>query len=194
MPQESRDLEAGTVIGNDKRKLVLRLFRHALDNEIFYDPTQFANVNLDPTRRQGFEIEANAQLRAGFALSAAWQSVVADFTGGPNAGREMILVPRNTASIRLNWNPAGPHSATVGARWVDRQRYGDDFSNACANRIPAYTVIDARYAWRSGPWEIAATGTNLGNRSYFSNAFNCVTGSVYPEAGRQLRVSVRREF
>jgi iron complex outermembrane receptor protein len=51
--QTSHDLELGASWGDALRKLTARVFRHKLDNEIFYDPTAFANTNLDPTRRKG---------------------------------------------------------------------------------------------------------------------------------------------
>lgn len=194
LPQSSRDIEVGAVLGDARRKLTARLFRHALTNEIFYNSILFSNVNLDPTQREGVELEASLRIAKSISLTGAFQHVAAKFTAGPYAGREMIQVPRNNASLRMNWAPGGPQRVTVGVRWTDEQRYGDDFSNACARRIPSYAVLDARYAYRSGPWEFAATGSNLGDRSYFSNAYSCSTGSVYPESGRQLRVSLRRDF
>ncbi len=194
LPQTSLDIEVGAVLGDAHRKFIARVFRHKLSNEIFYDPTVFSNVNLDPTQREGFELEANLRIAPGVSLAGAFAHITAGFTAGANAGREMILVPRNTASLRVNWMPGGPQRATIGVRWTDEQRYGDDFSNACTRRIASYAVVDARYAYRSGPWEFAATGSNLANRSYFSNAFSCATGNVYPEAGRQVRLSLRRDF
>lgn len=199
-PQQSRDFELGATLGDDKAKLVARIFRHDLTQEIFYNSMTFTNVNLDPTRREGFELEASGRIAASWRASASLQHVKARFTEGPSAGREMVLVPRNTASVRLNWVPGGGHSGNLALRWVDTQRFGDDMTNACSRRVPSYTVLDGRYAYRRGPWEFALTGTNLANRSYYSSAFGdpftmgqC-NGGVYPEAGRQLRASARFEF
>jgi iron complex outermembrane receptor protein len=140
------------------------------------------------------EVEGKLQLTRSWSLSAAVQHVKATFTEGPNAGREIILVPTNTANLRANWNPGSRQSASVGVRYASEQRFGNDFANSCTNRIPSYAVLDARYAWRTGPWEFAATGTNLTDRSYYSNAFSCTVGNIYPEAGRQVRLSARLDF
>lgn len=195
--QTSRDLELGVSAGSDARRIAARVFRHRLTNEIFYDPTLGggwgANTNLDPTRRQGLEVEGQMAIGEALRLTGQWQRVEAEFTGGPNAGREMVLVPKNVVTARLAWVAAGPHSADIGAQWVDRQRYGSDFSNSCAARIPSYTTIDARYAYRTGPWEVAVTGLNLADRQYFSNAFGCRSG-IYPSDGRQLKLSLRYDF
>jgi iron complex outermembrane receptor protein len=194
-PQTSHDLELGATVGDSARQLTARLFRHNLHNEIFFDPTigWGANTNLDPTRRQGVEIDAQAQLAPAWRATAHLQHVNAKFTEGPNAGREMVLVPKNVATARLAWLPGGGQSADIGAQWVDSQRYGSDFTNGCDARVPSYTTFDARYARRIGAWELALSGLNLADRHYFSNAFGCKAG-IYPSDGRQLRVSARYDF
>ena len=199
--QTSHDLEFGTTLrhapGDDSRTLTARVFRHRLNNEIFFDPTANggwgANTNLDPTERKGFEIDAEAQLMAGWRATAHVQHVLARFTDGPNAGREMVLVPKNVVTARLAWAPGNGQSADVGAQWVDSQRYGSDFTNGCDARMPSYTTLDARYAIKFGAWEVAATGLNLADRHYFSNAFGCKSG-IYPSDGRQLKLSARYDF
>jgi iron complex outermembrane receptor protein len=195
--QTSHDLELGASLGDDGRKVTVRLFRHNLKNEIFYDPTASggfgANVNLDPTRRQGVEVEAAVRIAAAFRLITQWQHVKARFTDGPNSGNEMVMVPDNTVSARLNWLPDAATSASIGVQWVDSQRYGGDFDNTCSGRIPSYTTIDGRYARRIGAWELALIGTNLANKHYFSNAYGCNAG-IYPSDGRQLKVSARYDF
>jgi iron complex outermembrane receptor protein len=202
--QTSHDLELGTTLrhapGDDSRTLTARVFRHRLNNEIFYDPTAKnayggvgVNTNLDPTERKGFEIDADALLAAGWRASAHLQHVIAHFTDGPNAGRELVLVPKNVVTARLAWVPGNGQSADVGAQWVDSQRYGDDFTNKCGARIPSYTTLDARYSIKLGAWEVAATGLNLADRHYFSNAFEC-KGGIYPSDGRQLKLSARYDF
>lgn len=195
--QTSRDLELGVSAGSEARRVTARVFRHRLRNEIFFDPTLSggwgANTNLDPTRRQGLEVEGQLALGQDWRFTGQWQRVDAEFTAGPNAGREMVLVPKNVVTTRLAWTPAGPHSADLGAQWVGSQRYGNDFTNACGVRIPSYATVDARYAYRVGAWEAAVSGLNLADRQYYSNAFGCRSG-IYPSDGRQLKLSLRYEF
>jgi iron complex outermembrane receptor protein len=193
--QTSHDLELGTTLGGAAHQLALRLFRHELKNEIFYDPTvgYGVNTNLDPTRRQGVEIDAQSQLAAGWRATAHLQHVNASFTEGTNAGHEMVLVPRNVLSARLAWVPGDGQTADFGAQWVSSQRFGSDFTNSCAARIPGYATLDARYAREIGPWELALLGSNLADRRYYSNAFGCQSG-IYPSDGRQLKLSARYDF
>lgn len=195
--QTSRDLELGATAGDSALGGTVRVFRHALTDEIFYDPTRNggygANTNLDPTERKGVELDAHARFARVWRVSAHLQHVSARFTAGVNDGREMVLVPKNVVSARLSWLPGNGHSADIGAQWVGRQRDGGDFTNTCATPVPSYATIDARYARQAGPWEFAVSGLNLGDRHYYSQAFGCQSG-IYPSDGRQLKVSVRHDF
>ena len=198
-PQTSRDLELGVTVGDKARQVSARVFRHRLRNEIFFDPTVTpltpfgANTNLDPTRRQGVELDAAADLGADLRLSGHVQHVQAEFTDGPNAGRDMVLVPKNVLTARLAWLPGNGQSADIGAQYVSSQRYGSDFDNTCSARIPSYTTFDARYAVKVGAWEFAVNGLNLADRQYYSQAFGCRSG-IYPSDGRQLKLSARYDF
>lgn len=194
--QTSRDLELGVTAGDAALGATARVFRHQLTNEIFYDPTLNgfgANTNLDPTRRQGLELEGHVAIDSALRLSGQLQHVNARFTDGPNAGREMVLVPKNVITSRLSWNPAGGHSADLGVQWVSSQRYGSDFTNTCGARMPSYVTFDGRYARQMGPWEFALSGMNLADKQHFSNAFGCRSG-IYPSDGRQLKLSARYDF
>ena len=195
--QTSRDLELGVTAGSDARRISARVFRHRLTNEIFFDPTLAggfgANTNLDPTRRQGAEVEGHLTFASDWRITGQLQHVKAKFTDGPNAGREMVLVPKNVVTARLAWMPATGQTADIGAQYVSSQRYGNDFGNSCGARIPSYTTIDARFAQKVGNWEFAVNGLNLADRQYYSNAFSC-RGGIYPSDGRQLKLSARYDF
>ena len=193
-PQTSHDLEIGTTVGSAGKTITARVFRHRLRNEIIFNPATFANVNLDPTQRQGIEIEAALPLTNTIALTGNLQRVQAKFTDGPNSGNEIVLVPRYIATARLSWLPGNGHSADVGVQHVASQRYGNDFSNTCSARIPAYTTVDARYAYRFGQWELAVVGSNLADHRYFSTAFGDCRNGIYPDAGRAVKVSARYDF
>ncbi|GGI18090.1 TonB-dependent receptor [Oxalicibacterium faecigallinarum] len=204
-PQRSNDFEFGSSIELNKTKLVAKVFRHNLKDEIFFNPTlpgslgTGVNVNLDKTRRQGVEIDATTGLSETFSLSAFLQHVSAKLVSGPNDGNDMVLVPKNTATLRLNWLPGNGQTAYVGAQWVDSQLYGGDFTNTCGVRIPAYATLDARYSIKLGTWEFALSGSNLTDKNYFGQAFGDTNGGsckdgIYPNAGRALKFTARINF
>lgn len=198
-PQTSHDLELGAAFDNKDIQLAARAFRHRLVNEIYYDPTVLvngfpgANTNLAPTERKGVEIDASLRLASNWQVSAHAQHLKATFSEGVNAGRELTLVPKNVVSARLGWTPVASTSADLGVQWVDSQRYGSDFTNSCGALIASHTTVDGRVAQRLGRWELALAGTNLGDKRFTSNAFSC-RGGIYPENGRQLKLSARYDF
>lgn len=198
-PQLSNDAEIGATLGNDARQVTVRVFRHRLKNEIFFDPTVSLfgeNVNLDPTQRQGVELEGRMRITSNVLLSATLQHISAKFVDGQNDGNEMVLVPQNIATLRMNWTPGDGQSADIGVQWVDEQRYGKDFSNTCSARIPSFATIDARYAKRFGNWELAIVGNNLADKDYYAQAFGDCSDArgIYPDAGRSVRLSARYDF
>ncbi len=197
VPQTSRDIEAGLRWAASGLKLEVRAYRSSLDNEIGFDPAgNFgfgANINYDPTRRQGVEFDAawavapRVNLRANVALRDA------SFRSGPYAGRAVPLTPERTVSLRADWSPADKHRVTGGVNWVSSQF--PEIGNQC--RMPAYTTADVRYAYQWKNVELAIGIANLFDRNYYTQAFNCAGGaptSIYPEAGRTVNASVRVSF
>ena len=198
-PQTSHDLELGAAWNEANMQLGARVFRHRLVNEIYYDPTVpvngffGANTNLDPTERKGVEIDGELRFAPGWQASIHAQHLKATFTAGPDNGRELTLVPKNVVTARIGWSSAAGQSADLGAQWVDRQRFGSDFANDCGAFIPSHTSFDGRLAQKLGRWEFALAGTNLADKRFTSNAFSCRAG-IYPENGRQLKLSARYDF
>ncbi len=201
-PQTSNDVEIGTQIKHQEGKLTLNWFRHDLRNEIIYNPTAptadpmfpGANVNLDPTRREGVELRVLQTLSSAWSIQATAQHVSPTFREGVNTGNDIPLVARNTFAARLTWSPGNGRRADIGWQWADSQRYGNDFANSCSTKIPGFDTLDARYAWRQDGWEFAVVGNNLTDKQYFSTAYGACRNGIYPDPGRQLQITARRDF
>jgi iron complex outermembrane recepter protein len=197
--QTSRDLELGARWAYAMGKAELRLYRSMLDNEIGFDPNApgpfgpGANINFDPTRRQGLELDTSHALTRtiGLRFNAALRQ--ATFRFGPHSGRDVPLVPRQTLAVRADWAPATGHRLSGGVNWVSSQH--PDFNNACT--MPAYTTADVRYAYQWQQLELSLGIANLFDRKYFTQAFGCaagVTTAIYPETGRAVTAAMRVRF
>lgn len=198
-PQTSRDAEVGVRWIDAAGSADLRVYRSALEREIGFDPNAVgpfglgANVNFDPTRRQGLELEVLRALTRDLGLRANAALRQARFTAGPYDGKDVPLTPKRTLALRVDWAPAPAHKLDAGLSFVSSQ--SPDFDNAC--RIPSHTTADARYAYRWLKAEFALAVANLTDRKYYTQAFRCVAGetsSIYPEAGRSVTASVRLGF
>ncbi len=198
-PQTSRDLELGARWTYASGRAELRVYRNSLTDEIGYDPSAIgpfgpgANVNFDPTRRQGVELELTQALSKAVDLRFNAASRSARFESGAHAGQQVPLAPRQTLALHADWRPAAGHRLDGGLNYVGSQT--PDFGNAC--RMPSYTTADLRYAYRWRAAEFALGITNLADRKYYTQAFACVGGtvsSIYPEPGRAVTASVRLSF
>lgn len=198
-PQTSQDVELGARWHYPAGRVELRWYQSALTNEIAYDGAiawsggPGANVNLDPTMHRGLELESHHDLSDKLALRLNYAARQAQFVSGPYAGNTIALVPRQSAAAGLEIKPAEGHAVNLGLTWVSSQ-YAD-FSNQCS--MPAYSTVDARYAYTLKSMELALGVTNLGDAKYYTQAYTCTAGviqSIYPEAGRAVNASVKFKF
>jgi iron complex outermembrane recepter protein len=197
--QTSRDAELGARWAGGGSRVEARLYRSSFNDEIGFDPSApgpfgpGANVNYDPTRRQGLEIELSQALADSFTLHVNAAARQASFRAGAHTGRDVPLTPRHTLSLRGEWQPAPQQQIDVLLNQVASQH--PDFDNVC--RMPAYATLDLRYAYRWQSAEVALGIANLGGRKYYTQAFGCTAGQVnaiYPEAGRAISASLRLAF
>ena len=201
--QTSRDAELGARWAYTGGRAELRLYRSALTNEIGFDPNAIgpssafgfngANVNFDPTRREGLELEVVQALAPSANLRVNAATRRARFTAGTYQGRDVPLTPRHTLAVRADWSPAAGHRIDGGVNVVASQ--SPDFDNAC--RMPRYTTADLRYSYQWSMAELAIGVSNLSNAKYYTQAFACDGGEVnaiYPEAGRAVTASLRLHF
>lgn len=201
-PQTSKDMELGARWSYGEGKAEVRVYRSDLNNEIGYDPlfpnsNSFsgfgANVNFDPTRRQGLELELSHALTktVGMRLNAALRK--ASFRSGNYDGKDVPLTPRRTLAVQADWQLAAAHRLSGGVNWVGEQH--PDFANACT--MPSYTTLDARYAYKFKNAELSLGISNLTGHKYYSQAFRCSSGTtsaIYPEAGRAVTAALRVNF
>lgn len=201
-PQTSKDLELGTRWNYGEGKAEVRVYRSDLTNEIGYDPlfpnsNSFsgfgANVNFDPTRRQGLELELSHALTktVDVRLNAALRK--ASFRSGNYAGKDVPLTPRRTLAVQADWQLAAAHRLSGGVNWVGEQH--PDFANACT--MPSYSTLGARYAYKFKNAELSLGISNLTGHKYYSQAFRCSSGTtsaIYPEAGRAVTAALRVSF
>lgn len=200
-PQTSRDTELGVRWRAAGRSAELRVYRSSLKNEIGFDPNGVgpfgpfgANVNFDPTRRQGVELELAQALTEALNLRVNGALRRARFTEGAYDGQDVPLTPERTLSLRADWTPAPAHKLDAIVNYVSSQ--SPDFANVCS--IPGRTTADLRYAYRWTQAEFALGVVNLTDRKYYTQAFGCTAGgettSIYPEAGRTVAASVKVSF
>jgi iron complex outermembrane receptor protein len=196
LPQQSSDREVGVKWAAGGNGATLRVFKQKTVNEIAYVADINANTNLDPTQRSGVELEGHWAVLQNLTLTGTWQQVSAQYRSGPNAGKEMTQVAPHSATARATYRINNQHTVEMGAQYLAASRYSGDESNQCAMHVPTSALLDGRYAWSDRVWTLAVTGTNLTDRKGYNygTTYLCGQPSVYPYAGRNLKLSVSRVF
>jgi iron complex outermembrane receptor protein len=200
-PQTAKDGEVGMELSRGNAKLRAAAYRIDLKNELFFDPITFTNRNLQPTRREGAEIEARWQVTPTLTLNANYTHVNAKFRegrfGGMNiAGNAVPLVPRHAVNVGVGWEFLPRARVDVEARHVGSSAFDADETNTFGRKMPAYTVADLKLSYRSGGWLINGGVRNLLNEKYFS--YGVFTGfptyAALPAPERTGFVSAQYEF
>jgi len=192
LPQTSRDFDLGW-----RQRLAwgdwsVRYYLNNLNNEIGYDPGVYSNVNFDPTRREGVELEAKAKLskRVDVGLQLATRRAV--FLEGVYAGNTVPLVPNSTFTAHITFQQSASQQWIVSTQMVSAQRIGEDFDNTSPHKIPAYSLLNVRYNHALGLWSFSAVVNNLLDKKYYN--YRTYADSIYPESGRTFLLTAQRRF
>jgi len=192
LPQTSRNAELGVEFERSGARLRASMHEMRLNNEIYFSPLAGANINLSPTARRGFELEAgwrpaqSVDLRAGLTLmQARFRSGV--YGGVDVSGKDVPLVPGMLATAGVSWNFAANGRLSASLRHIGKQRYDNDQANTFGKRQPDYTLVDLKYEHRFNLLSLAFEVRNLFDRQYYSYGILNFAGtgfSAYPAPGR----------
>lgn len=175
--QHGTSWESGATWRGARSDAGLHLFHLRLEDEIAFDPTVFANRNLDPTRRIGATLEAGRELRPGLELRVEHAVVDARFRGGANEGERIPFVARNNTVIGITWEPRRDFMAHLAWRRLsDRNPTGDDAGNF--DEVNGHEVVDATATWRHRNLEIAFQVGNLFDEDH--DNFGTVAFNPFP--------------
>ena len=195
-PQTSHDREIGADLTLGRASYRLALYEMAVNNEIHFNPVTFSNVNLPPTRRNGFELEGKWRMTSGLSAFANYTHAVAKFREGAFANNDVPLVPRHAAKLGATWEVMPRTRINALATYTGEQLFDNDEANTFGRRMPGYILVDAKLTHEYQGWLLNAGVKNLFNREYFS--YGVFTGfptfSAYPAPARSVFVSAQYTF
>jgi iron complex outermembrane receptor protein len=182
-PQTGKGGELGVEYEGRGWRARAAVYGQDLENEIAFSPAVFANVNLDPTRRRGFELEAAWRAAPALDLRASFARMEAQFR---DSGNTVPLVPETIATAGLAWSFAARTRFIANARYVGAQRYDNDQANLF-REMPDYALVDLKLEHTIGRFTLAAEVKNLLDEGYYSYGIRNGAGTTfaaYPEPGR----------
>jgi iron complex outermembrane recepter protein len=186
--QTSYDVENGLRVTLGKFNFQTTSYIMELNNEIHFIPALFANVNLDPTQRMGWENSATYQLSDDVRVRAGVAYTRATFREGQFAGKEIPLVAPWSGYTGLTWDIVKKLLVldVTATFWSDR-RMDNDQANI-QPQIPANATMNVKLGgeWNQFFWSAAVL--NLFNTNYYdyaiASAFTQGFFSAYPQPTR----------
>jgi iron complex outermembrane receptor protein len=196
--QTSDDIEAGFRIKAGRFEMQSSIYNMDLTNEIHFDPVNFIDYNLDPTRRYGSETAATYRasdtvlLRGGFAYTRAV------FREGPFTGNDVPLVSRYTASAGVTWNVWEKYLvADATVRYWSSRRMDNDQPNT-QPLIPGNATVDFKLGGEYQHFFWSVSVNNVFNAQYYdyaiASAFTPGAFSAYPLPGRTYLLKAGATF
>ncbi len=186
--QTSNDVEGGFRIKAGMFEMQTSIYNMDLTNEIHFDPVNFVDTNLDPTRRYGTETAASLRVNDSLLFRGGFAYTRAVFREGPFAGNDIPLVSRVTASGGVSWNIWQKYlvaDATV-RYWGNRCMDNDQENKALP--IPANATVDFKLSGEYDHFFWSLSVNNLFNALYYDYAvastFTEGRFSAYPLPGR----------
>jgi iron complex outermembrane receptor protein len=166
VPQTSENYEVGvrhhfteTLYGN------VNFFRLDTKNEIFFNPTTFANENLDGvTRRDGVEIALGAVLK-GVNLTGSYTYTDPEIRGGQFSGKEIPNVPKHQATLNAVLVPREGFTLALNGIYVGKRFFESDFPNAFPKQDD-YIVFNGKLSYNRIKWTVFLDVNNIFNEEY----------------------------
>lgn len=196
--QTSHDIEGGLRIKSGGFQMQTSVYDMELLNEIHFDPVNFFNYNLDPTRRYGSETSMSLRASDTLLLRAGMAYTRAIFREGQFAGNDVPLVSRYTASAGFTWNIWQNYLVLdATARYWSTRHMDNDQPNV-QPVIPGSGTIDLKLSgqYEHFFWSVAVN--NVLNALYYdyaiASAFTEGRFSAYPLPGRTYMVRAGATF
>ena len=169
----------------------LVVFDHALENEIGYDTSVFANVNFDDTKRRGATLDLAWQLVETLQMSASYTHMRAEFDGGALDGNRIPAVAEQLGKVRLAYTPAATLSlygeaVYTGSLAVDMR--------GNAPQVNSFTVYNlaARYQWQQ--LALSLRLNNIFGKEYSEYVSFFGSSGYYPSPEENATLDVVYEF
>jgi iron complex outermembrane receptor protein len=196
--QTSHDIEGGFRVKAGMFQMQSSIYNMDLVNELQFDPVNFFNRNLDPTRRYGSETSASYRVSDTVLLRGGFAYTRAIFREGPFAGNDIPLVSRYTANAGVSWNVWQKYlvvDATV--RGWSQRRMDNDQPNR-QSLIPANATVDFKLSGEYDRYFWSLSVNNVLNALYYdyavASAFTDGRFSAFPLPGRTYMVKAGATF
>ena len=163
--QQGLSIETGAEWSSGGSTAKLIVYQLDLDDEIAYDPVNFANINLDKTRRKGVITSGRWQTTKKLGYSASYTFTDAEVLKGSFAGKDIPLVARHSFLLGSDYQLNEKWQLYAELFAISERVFAGDFDNVLG-RLPGYGLINVKAAYEYRDFSFSARLNNLLNKAY----------------------------
>jgi len=174
-PAGSSTLNIGLNHRTKNNKLKLTIFGSKLKDEIYYNPVDYNNKNIDKSTKYGVEIQNKHSLNkslSAFINYAYTKAIVdeeldADLCYTDNCkGNDVPGVPAHSLTLGLHYNPTKNSKIILTQKYRSEAFALDDWRNIFTQKQQAYYTTDLYYQYHYKNIEFSAKVDNLFERAH----------------------------
>ena len=203
--QKTQDIEIGSSFQGDNFLSNLSFYLIDGRNELTYDTDAFENMNVDSTRRFGFELDIINLLSDKIKLKNSFTFSKAKYTSG-NIGtyatdfknKDIPLVPQYSLDTSLEYKISNSLMLVSTIKYQDDMRMESDDENFQDTKIPNYILGNINLLYNLNKFYSSLSINNILNHKYHNYAVasssTIGTYNAYPEPGREINFSLGIKF
>ena len=192
--QFSHDFEVGYEYNTINEAYKVSAFRSLIKNQIFYNPTSFANENYDPSIHEGVEFEYGRDITNKLKFSSNSSYIHSYVTKGTFKGNQTPYVPNWTANLSFLYDFNKKTSGSLAYKYFGKTRSGNDDGYTLA-KSKSYQLTDLNLSYNFKKFTLNTYVNNVLNEKYYTNLIKGAAGAyVYPQAGRTFGLELEANF
>ncbi len=163
--QKGLSLESGiewTQGGNSAKFIIYKL---DLENEIAFDPVNFANINLDDTERKGIITSGYWQTTQRLGFSASYTYTDAEVSSGAFAGKEIPFVAKHSALLTTDYVVSQSWQLFAELVAISDRVFSGDFDNVLG-KLPGYGVVNFKAEYNINDFTFSGRVNNVLDKQY----------------------------
>jgi iron complex outermembrane receptor protein len=163
--QKGLSLETGVewTQGSNSAKFII--YRLNLENEITFDPVNFANINLDDTERTGIITSGYWKTTKRLGISASYTYTDAEVSSGAFAGKDIPFVAKHSALLATDYAISSAWQLYGELVAISDRVFSGDFDNVLG-KLPGYGVVNIKAEYNIDDFTFSGRLNNVLNKQY----------------------------
>jgi len=163
--QEGLSLETGVEWVHDGNSAKVIVYKLDLENEIAFDPVNFANINLDDTERKGLITSAYWKATKRLGVSASYTFTDAEVSSGAFAGKNIPFVAKHSGLLSTDYAVSDSWQVYGEVVAISDRVFSGDFNNVLG-KLPGYGLVNFKAEYNINDFSFSGRVNNVLNKKY----------------------------